>query len=91
MLLNAKEKLKNSIQNETQTKITLSKVKTDGTTKRIVEIKGATHNDVYSARQKIKSFNNGKNRDTPTHFTCVKITDSKIKSNFISFKVYFQI
>lgn len=65
-----------------------SKVKSDGTSKRIVEIKGTNHKNVYTARQRIKSFESGTKRELPTHFTCVKITDLEIKENFLKFKVY---
>lgn len=84
----AKDDVKNLIQSETQTTITCSKVKSDGTSKRVVEIKGTSHKNVYTARQKIKSFGcGGTKRKLPTHFTCVKITDFKIKENFLKFKV----
>lgn len=89
VLSNAKGALKTSIQQQTQTKITCSEVKVDGTTKRFVEVKGSSHKDVYTARQQIKSYkNDGQKRDVPTHFTCVKITNSVIKENFLKFKVF---
>ncbi|XP_055320542.1 activating signal cointegrator 1 complex subunit 1-like isoform X2 [Sitodiplosis mosellana] len=86
VLSSAKEALKKRIQDETQTTITCSKVKSDGTSKR-VEVKGTNHKDVYTARQQIKSFGNvGPKRELPTHFTCVKITEKTIKENFMKFK-----
>lgn len=88
-LCSAKEAVKKGIQNETQTTITYSKVKSGGTSKRVVEVKGTSHTNVYTARQKIKSFgDNGGKSTMPTHFTCVKITDSTIRENFLKFKVF---
>lgn len=88
MISVGKDALKKSIQNDTQTTIKCSKIQKDGTTKRVVGIKGATHKDVYTARQKIKAIggnDNGQNQ--PTHFTCIKITDPTIKANYLKFKV----
>lgn len=88
MLSSAKEALKQRIQNETHTTIAWSKIKTDGSRKRVIEIKGATHNEVYTARQQIKSLkSDGRKSDAPTHFTCVKISAESIKENFLNFKV----
>lgn len=87
-----KEALKRRIQTDTQTTIKCTKIRTDGKRKRVLEIKGITHNDVYCARQQIKAINGNddgaaKQSQQPTHFTCVKITDSTIKSNFSKLKV----
>lgn len=87
-----KEALKRRIQTDTQTTIKCTKIHADGKKKRVLEIKGTTHNDVYSARQQIKAINGNDNVETkqsrqPTHFTCVKITDSTIKENFSKLKV----
>lgn len=94
ILSTAKETVKKSIQEETQTTIKCSKVKSNGVNQRIVEIKGTTHLDVYSARKRIKSIatdgqNKKQKRPQPTHFTCVKITDPIIKENYVKFKVKF--
>lgn len=91
MILAGKESIKKSIQEETQTKINVClQTNSIGTKKRVVEIKGAAHYNVYSARQRIKSIVDDcqkRTRKQPTHFTCVKITDPKIQENFIKFKV----
>lgn len=92
----AKETVKKSIQQETQTTIKCSKVKSNGVNQRIVEIKGTTHLDVFSARKRIKSIasdgqNKKQKRPQPTHFTCVKITDPIIKENYVKFKVKYGI
>lgn len=87
-----KEALKRRIQLDTQTTIKCTKIQAKVGKKRVLEIKGTTHKDVYSARQQIKAING--NDDTvskqsmqPTHFTCVKITDSTIKENFSKLRV----
>lgn len=87
-----KEALKKRIQVDTQTTIKFTKIRADGREKRVLEIKGATHNDVYSARQQIKAINRNDNTQSkqstqPTHFTCVKIIDPMIKENFSKLKV----
>lgn len=84
--------IKKRIQEDTQTTIKCTKIQAEGTKKRVIEIKGITHKDVYSARQQIKAINGNdterKQQSTqPTHFTCVKITDSIIKENFCKLKV----
>lgn len=91
-----KEALKRRIQTDTQTTIKCTKIKADGGKKRVLEIKGSTHKDVYSARQQIKAINGNGDTESkqsiqPTHFTCVKITDPTIKENFSKLKVYFMI
>lgn len=80
---------KKRIQDETQTTITCSKVKSDGISKRVVEVKGTNHGGVYAARQQIKSIGNvAPKRELPTHFTCIKVTNSTIKENYLKFKVF---
>lgn len=87
-----KEALKKRIQVDTQTTIKCTKIHADGKKKRVLEIKGTAHNDVYAARQQIKAINGNdetaaKQSKQPTHFTCVKITDPTIKENFSKLKV----
>lgn len=82
-----REALKRRIQTDTQTTIKCTKIQSDGKNKRVLEIKGNTHKDVYLARQQIKAINGNddtaaKQSKQPTHFTCVKITDATIKENF---------
>lgn len=77
---------------DTHTTIKCTKIHTDGKKKRVLEIKGAAHSNVYAARQQIKALNGNdettaKQSNLPTHFTCVKITDSTIKENFSKLKV----
>lgn len=63
---------------DTQTTIKCSKIQTNGGRKRVLEINGTTHSDVYSESKQLVQ---------PTHFTCIKITDSMIKENFSKLKV----
>ncbi|XP_031620842.1 uncharacterized protein LOC116339226 isoform X2 [Contarinia nasturtii] len=91
VLSTAKELVKKGIQAETQTTIKCSKIKSNGVNKRLIEITGATHQNVYTARKQIKAIDdqkgdNKQKRSQPTHFTCVKITNPTIQENYAIFK-----
>lgn len=84
-IIGPKGAVKKRIEGETRTEITVPK---HGSSDSDIKILGTNRDAVSAARRRIDIIvTNCRQKQRPTHFTCVRIDNAIIKNNYIKFKV----
>lgn len=85
-IIGSKGAVKKRIEGETRTEISIPKYGSSGD----IKIIGTKRDGVCAARRRIELIViNCRRKQRPTHFNCIRIHDTTIRTNFIKFKVKF--